>query len=192
MADHDTHDHTGVPGVPADAADVGFDPTGLDNTAATDMQAAMEDFDAAISAAGGGSGAGTELDYVAFSSPVSITATSEGTANTVVTGTSQAYAAVPIVIEFYCPAVSVQATTSAACFIVLFDGVTVVGMLAGPRTPAAAANRLDGSGKVRLTPSAGTHQYIVKAWTSSGTSSIEAGAGGTGDYVNGFLRVTKV
>lgn len=39
----------------SDAADVTFDPTGLDNTAATDVQAALADFDAAISATGGGS-----------------------------------------------------------------------------------------------------------------------------------------
>lgn len=40
----------------SDAADVTFDPTGLDNTAATDVQAALEDFDAAITAGGGGGG----------------------------------------------------------------------------------------------------------------------------------------
>lgn len=39
-----------------DAADVTFDPTGLDNTAATDVQAALEDYDAAITAASGGGG----------------------------------------------------------------------------------------------------------------------------------------
>ena len=56
MPDHDTHDHSGVPGVGGtpDAEDVTFDPTGLDNTAATDVQAALEDYDAAITAAAGG------------------------------------------------------------------------------------------------------------------------------------------
>lgn len=44
------------------AADgVSFDATGLDNTSATDVQAAMEDFDAAISAAGGTLAARTEV-----------------------------------------------------------------------------------------------------------------------------------
>jgi hypothetical protein len=37
-----------------DAADVVFDPTALDNTAATDVQAALEDYDAAITAAAAG------------------------------------------------------------------------------------------------------------------------------------------
>lgn len=56
MVQHSAIDHTGLTGVGGgDAADVTFDPTGLGNTAATDVQAAMEDFDAAITAAGGGS-----------------------------------------------------------------------------------------------------------------------------------------
>lgn len=38
-----------------DAADVGFDPSGLTNTSATNLQDAMADFDAAIGAGGGGS-----------------------------------------------------------------------------------------------------------------------------------------
>lgn len=40
------------------AADVSFDATGLGNTSATDVQAAMEDYDAAITAGGGGPGGG--------------------------------------------------------------------------------------------------------------------------------------
>jgi hypothetical protein len=43
----------------SDAADVTFDPTGLDNTTATDVQAALEDFDVAITAGGGGGGVAT-------------------------------------------------------------------------------------------------------------------------------------
>lgn len=47
-----------------DAVDVTFDPTGLGNTASTDVQNAMADFDAAITAAGGGGGTPIlRLDY---------------------------------------------------------------------------------------------------------------------------------
>lgn len=44
-----------------DASAVSFDPTGLGNTSATELQTAMEDFDAAITAAGGVSAVQTAL-----------------------------------------------------------------------------------------------------------------------------------
>lgn len=56
---HADIDHTGLTGVGGGAAaDVTFDPTGLANTAATDVQEALEDFDAAITAASGSSPVG--------------------------------------------------------------------------------------------------------------------------------------
>lgn len=48
-----------------DAADVTFDATGLDNTDATDVQEAIEDLDAAITAGGGGGGGITQA-YVGY------------------------------------------------------------------------------------------------------------------------------
>lgn len=51
-----------------DAAAVDFDATGLDNTSATEVQTALEDFDAAISAAGGAD-ALNDLSDVTITSP---------------------------------------------------------------------------------------------------------------------------
>ena len=41
------------------------------------------------------------------------------------------------------------------------------------------------------TPTAGAHTYAVKAFVSTGTLTVNAGAGGSGNLVPGHLRVTK-
>jgi hypothetical protein len=46
-----------------DASAVSFDPSGLSNTAATELQTAMEDYDAAIDAAGGGGGVASGTSF---------------------------------------------------------------------------------------------------------------------------------
>ena len=41
------------------------------------------------------------------------------------------------------------------------------------------------------TPTVGAHTYAVKAFVSTGTLTVNAGAGGSGNLVPGHLRVTK-
>lgn len=127
---------------------------------------------------------GYELDYVEITTGVSISATTEGTANTCITGTSQAYAAVPTLIEVFCPRLNAGATV----IVLLFDGGTVIGRLG----LVAFVGISTFQGSYRLTPSAATHQYIVKAYNSSSSSTFDCGAGGTGTEVPAFLRITKV
>jgi hypothetical protein len=136
-----------------------------------------------------------EMDYVQFTAPVSITATTEGTANTVVTGASVAYDGSTVVyVEFFAPNAQPEVTaTGQAMSFVLLDGASVLaGFYTRIRTPgSAAALQVPINARRRLTPSAGSHQYIVKAFVSTGTGSVNAGAGGTGDYPPGFIRVVK-
>jgi hypothetical protein len=133
---------------------------------------------------------GHELDYVQFTSDVNLTGTNEAGADTIVTGTSQSYAAVPIMVEFFTPDVGVG-STGGAIVVLLYDGGTVLGRLgveilaAGQRIPIRAT--------YRLTPTAATHQYIVKAYgPATGTPFVGGGAGGTGASLPGFIRVTLV
>lgn len=136
---------------------------------------------------------GHELDYVQFTANVSVTGTSEGAADTVVTGTSQAYAAEPIMIEFFTPSLLTPATANAHCEILLYDGATILGWIGQSRQEAGTnVARTPVVCKVRLTPTAATHQYIIKAMTSTGTTTISAGTAGTGAYMAGYIRVTKV
>lgn len=137
---------------------------------------------------------GYELDYVPFTAPVSITATTEAGANTVVTGSSIAYdGSTVVLIEFYAPFGVTQPTAAAQLFVDLWDGATDLGHLALLRTPTSATG-FDAPIYVarRLTPSNASHSYVIKAWTSSGTGSVNAGVGGVAATLPGFIRITRV
>ena len=43
----------------------------------------------------------------------------------------------------------------------------------------------------RLTPSAGTYTYSVRAWQASGTGTVTAGAGGTATFVPGYISILQ-
>ena len=134
----------------------------------------------------------TELDYVQITSAVSLTATTEGTAHTIITGTSQAYVAEPTLIEVFCPRLTTSANAGSTIVALLFDGATVLGRVALVSTPSAASMIHQVYAAYRLTPTAATHQYIVKAYTTVSGGSWDCGAGGTGVEMPSFLRITRV
>jgi hypothetical protein len=132
---------------------------------------------------------GHEFDYVQITSPVSVTGTSEGGATTVITGGSVSYdGSTDIMVEFYSP--DLQNNGSAFCILHLWDGASVLGRLGiyagsnGQRWPGGIMSR-------RLTPSAGSHQYIIKGQVDASSSTVGAGAGGSAAYMPAFIRVTK-
>lgn len=136
---------------------------------------------------------GFELDYVEKTSGQTFTGTNEAGAVTVITGTSQSYAAEPIVIEVFMPRIDLGATNAATTVIDLYDGGTILGRIGTLKNPAGSASVLTSvRGAYRYTPSAATHQYIVKAWSTAGDGALDAGSGGTGTSLPAFLRVTKV
>lgn len=135
---------------------------------------------------------GHELDYVQITSNQNITATSEGASDTVLTGTSQAYDGTAVELEFFCPRVTLNAAATNGMIILLYDGGTVVGRLATIIATASVGHTIPVIGKRRFTPTAATHQYIVKAYNlAAGTGTIVAGAGGTGVEFASYLRITK-
>lgn len=135
---------------------------------------------------------GGEIDYVEFTSPVNITATTEATSNTVVTGSAVTYDGVTIVlIEYYCPRSRVPAGNNDLNYS-LWDGSTdlgLLGLLEGPD----AANELRVPSRLarRLTPSAASHTYSIRAYVNTGTGHADAGAGGIATIMPGFIRITR-
>ena len=130
-----------------------------------------------------------QLDYVEYTGNVSITATSEGTADTVVTGTSKAYVAEKMWVEFFSPNATPQATTDARLNFLLYEGATVRGIFGYLETPGSATDDKPVLLRRRITPSAGTFSWIVKAYVSTGTGTVRAGAGGSGNLVPGYIAV---
>lgn len=136
---------------------------------------------------------GEELDYVEKTTTTSITATTEATANTVVTGNSVAYdGSTAVMIEFFSPSIATQATTNVFVTCWLYDGSSSIGMIGRVRTVAGNAFTSALTGMRRLTPSAASHTYSIRAMTTSGTSSVEGGAGGTAANMPAFIRITRI
>lgn len=136
---------------------------------------------------------GHELDYVEITSDVNVTGTSEGAATTIITGTSQAYAAIPTMIEFFSPDVRIPTNAIGdALIVLLYDGASLLGRFAVRINSAAQSNGAPIFARYRLTPTAATHQYIIKATVTNatGTPRIGAGAGGSGTSLPAYIRVT--
>jgi len=133
---------------------------------------------------------GYEFDYSALTSSVSITATSEGTANTVKASNSVTYpGSVPVWVEFWAPYAEPTTGSTNLVYVMLEDS-TVIGLAI--QSSESATQRTACHLMFRRTPSNAAHTYTVKAYVGSGTGTIGAGAGGTGAYVNAWIRVVAV
>lgn len=124
-----------------------------------------------------------------FTAPVSVTHTTVGTADQIVSAGAITYENVPHRIEFFCPN---YAAPAVATFVILRDGTTVEGTLG--RIPPSTGGFVSLS--YPITPTAASHTYNIAAWLAgAGTGTMNAGTGGTaGDattYLNGYLRITR-
>ena len=102
-------------------------------------------------------GGGTELSYVEATSGVSVSATSEAAANTIVTAAAVTVSgSQKIKVEFYCGYVFVGAGATSTVEFYLFDGSSSIGGL-GILQPANAAQTVFPVNLSRVfTPSSGT------------------------------------
>ena len=130
---------------------------------------------------------GQEFDYAQITAnPAGITATAEGTSQAVITGDSVYYDGSRVRISFFVPKLTSSGSLTAT--FVIYRDSTVIGQIFG----GTVNTTLPGCEfEVFDTPAAGAHTYAVKAFVSTGTLTVNAGAGGSGNLVPGHLRVTK-
>lgn len=152
-----------------------------------------------LNASGGSAASGTlvEVDYVAFTSPVTPTHTSDATADTVVTANAlSADGSTVYLIEFFAPHVDVGAGAGASANLILnlYDGSTDLGRVAQHLVQASGSIRLPGRVSHRLTPSNASHTYSIRAWLSGAGASgtVTAGAGGGATDMPGYVRIIKI
>jgi len=127
-------------------------------------------------------GSGGELDYAQITSNANVTATTEATANTIITGASVAYSGSQIVIiEFFADGVQKGSTVIQ---IVVYDGASSIGRIGVSTTTSTVY------GVRRITPSNASHTYSIRAFVDAGTGVIFAGAGGNGNTAPAFLRIS--
>lgn len=138
--------------------------------------------------------AARELDYVEVTTgTITITATTEATATTVVTGSAIAFdGATAVMIEFYCPQHVTPSVAGDSFTIVLYDGSSSIGQLSISVTDRAAGSFY---GAIhcfrRLTPSAATHTYSIRAYGSRNNGALYFDVGGSGKLMPGYIRITR-
>lgn len=131
--------------------------------------------------------AGQEFDYVEITaSPAGVTATTEATSQTVISGDNVYYDGSRVKVSFFVPKLAASASL-AATFVVYRDSTVVGQVFAGTVNTTLQGVEFE----LFDTPAAGAHVYAVKAFVSAGTLTVNAGAGGSGNLVPGWLRVTK-
>lgn len=134
---------------------------------------------------------GTELAYVEFTSPVSVTATTEATANSIVSAGAVSFdGSTRVCIEAFVPYIDPQNTANATTTAYLYDGSSI-GLWAQIRQPTTAELYVSLYVRQFLTPSNASHTYSLRATTSSGSAAWNAGAGGSGNIIPGYIRITK-
>ncbi len=144
-------------------------------------------------AAGSGSGGYTLADYVEFTSNVSITATTEGTAQSIVTGAGfTADGTSKYRVDFFAAAVHPDTGAAARSLtFVLLEAASVLGQ-AVVTTPSTGTMNTVATVTRVVTPASGTRTYAMKAFVSAGTGVVGAGAGGSAAVLPGFIMVTKL
>jgi microcystin-dependent protein len=132
------------------------------------------------------SGGLVELGYSQITSNVSITGTS--TAQTVVIAPLTVVCdGSPILVEFF--SANIVSPSSQYLNISLWeDGVEKTRYWAS----SGLSQQQSALPQYRLTPSAGSHTYSVRAFTTSGTGTVAAGTGSTTGTAPAFLRVSKI
>lgn len=200
MADHDTHDHTGVPGVATGS--VATDPIWA---AEGDIVVATGDNAAAVLTKGATgtvptAGASTlayafppgyEVDYVEKTSSTTINGTNEAGANIIVTSNSVTFDGTACWFEFYCP--QIASPNGVNLFIVLFDNTasTSAGIGRLAVITNATSQTHAGTYKRKLTPSAGARTFSVRGYVASSSGVLQGGPGGTTAYMPTYLRISK-
>lgn len=140
---------------------------------------------------------GYEFDYAALTSTITITGTAEGSETTILASNSVTYDGGLVMVEMYTPRFEIAPSAAGrliTCYLYLDStDLGIVGHF-GPGNLITANELGAGTLKWRGTPSAGAHTFTWKAIKSnaSDTAQIRGAAGGTGAYVAGFIRVTKV
>jgi hypothetical protein len=138
-----------------------------------------------------GGGGVTEVSYTEWTSDVAITATTAATANTVVTAPAHSFdGSTLVIIEFYCPKLySPGGATGRATFIELYQDGSDIGQLGANYSGADSLNIVPVMVRRRMTPASGSRTYSIRCFVTAGTGHAEAGAGGAGNIMPGYIRI---
>jgi len=133
-----------------------------------------------------------DIVYVEFTTSVTVTATVESTPTDVISSGAITYAATPIEITFGSSSVLPAGSATASVVLHLWDGATEIGRIAHVQGSGNATTRTPVYATVRLTPTAGSHTYKIRAHQAGGNGTVEAGTGGVGNVLPGYIRIRGI
>ncbi len=135
--------------------------------------------------------AGALLDYVQITSAATITNTTEATADIVITSSATVFDGTACWFEFYSP--QLICPTNVFLLVLLFDNTASTSASIGRFVNVTNGGSISEGGTFRrkITPSAGTRTYSVRAIVASGSGTVGAGAGGAAAYMPAYLAITK-
>lgn len=133
-----------------------------------------------------------ELNYTQFTANVSVTATTEATANTIVTASAVSFdGSTAAIIEFAATANPDPTAASRTLSFWLYQDGSSIGQLGFLITPAAAQMAVPVRLARRMTPASGSRTFSIRASVSAGTGTVFAGVGGAGLTMPGFILITR-
>jgi hypothetical protein len=131
-----------------------------------------------------------QWDYAQLTTGIAITATTEATATTIITGNAVTYDGSIVMVEFYAPQVWFTDITGR---LVLYQDGSSIGFIANCSAATGTSVLQAVHATRRLTPTAGSHTYSIRGFKSGGgTFTVTGDAGGAGLFVPAFLRITPL
>lgn len=137
---------------------------------------------------------GHEYAHKEFTGYVTISATTEATATTIVTAPAVTFdGATAVLIEFYAMDFLSNAHASGnAVFLALYEDGASIGQIGVLSISANANLQVPVRVARKKTPSAGSHTYSIRGYRTNADGIAVAGSGGSGDEMPGFIRITRV
>jgi len=136
-----------------------------------------------------------ELAYVEFTASVLISAATEATANVIVSAGAVTFDGGPVIVEFFSPYLEPGATALSQINVFAFEDGATLGQLWLTDKDDSAVLDAGSTGclaRRRLTPTAGAHTIDIRACKLGANGHVLGGLGGAGNYLPGYMRITKV
>ena len=142
------------------------------------------------------SGGLVELGYSQITADATIASVTAGSGTTIIPDMSVVCDGGPVIVEFYSPMVKPSTTANSAAILSLYQDGSEAVRFWGNEGPGGVNTNMGSPFHLarRLTPTAGSHTFGVKAWMNGGgtNGSVGAGDGSSTSGAPAFLRVSKI
>lgn len=133
-----------------------------------------------------------ELAYAEGIAPVTITATTAAGADVVATLPAVTLdGSMKVLLSVFAPYGQGPSSGAKSLTLVFFDGSTQLGEFTIVRQTGGSTERTPINLSRRATPSAGVHTFSWRAYVDSGSGVVGAGAGGAGNQLPLYIRMTR-